>query len=177
MLSHIKLTGNLKVSVHDYIRDSWEVVCDDKNLIVTSGLGVVPSLLTLNEIFTDVNLTETKKKRLHSIRMGSSQVDTASTYTNLVTPIIGYELAAVDIVLLGASFTISRTMPLGEGNGTTFREAALFTKGDYSAGDPISAPELSTPQGTMFARKTHAGVAKTGLIQIRYDWTISLAAG
>ena len=56
MLSHIKLTGNLKVSVHDYIRDSWEVVCDDKNLIVTSGLGVVPSLLTLN-----VGVSETER--------------------------------------------------------------------------------------------------------------------
>lgn len=66
--------------------------------------------------------------------------------------------------------TVQMTMETGEGNGITYTEAGLFSRG--SADDPNS-PGITDV--TMYCRRVHGGIAKTVAISIEYEWTLQIA--
>lgn len=63
------------------------------------------------------------------------------------------------------TFTAQMTIESGEGNGITYTEIGLFTRGDND--DPAL-----TSGALMMARQLHGSIAKTAAIAIEYTWTI-----
>lgn len=115
------------------------------------------------------------KDLFYSMRMGSSNTAAQRSDTNLGAFVIGKVLADVDKVN-GAQgeMTFVATLASGDANGTTLREAGLFTAG--------AAPSTSDTPGTtpgvtrMFARQVYPDVPKTVAIVVDYSWTIAFTA-
>jgi hypothetical protein len=112
---------------------------------------------------------------VHSMRMGSSNTAAARSDTNLGAFVIGKVLGDVGKVT-GAPGEIQfvTTLDSGDANGSTLREAALFTAG---ASPSTSDTPGTTPGSTrMVARQVHPDVLKTISIVIDYSWTIAFTA-
>jgi hypothetical protein len=112
---------------------------------------------------------------VYSMRMGSSNTAAARSDTNLGAFTIGKALADVNKVTGGpGEITFVATLDAGDANGTTLREAGLFTAG--------AAPSTSDVPGTtpgvtrMLARQVYPDVPKTGAISVDYSWTIAFTA-
>jgi hypothetical protein len=119
--------------------------------------------------------------QVYSMRMGSSNTAASRADTNLGAFVIGKVIGDVGKVT-GAPGEIKFIATLGSGdaNGSTLREAGLFT-----AGNPIvspGAPSASNTPGAaagatrMFARQVYADIPKTAAIVVDYTWTIAFTA-
>lgn len=112
---------------------------------------------------------------VYSMRMGSSNTIAARSDINLGAFAIGKVLGDVGKVT-GARGEIQfvATLDSGDANGTTLREAALFTAG----ASPSTSDTPGTAPGStrMIARQVHPDVIKTISIAIDYSWTIAFTA-
>lgn len=119
--------------------------------------------------------------QIYSMRMGSSNTAATRADTNLGAYVIGKVIGDVGKVT-GApgEMKFIATLDSGDANGTTLREAGLFT-----AGSPIispGAPSTSNTPGTaagatrMFARQVYPDIPKTAAIVVDYSWTIAFTA-
>ena len=118
------------------------------------------------------------RNMLFSMRMGSSNTAAARSDTNLGAFTIGKEIGDVGKVT-GAPGEIKflATLDSGDANGTTLREAGLFTRGDAAIptpSDPVVVGDSTKPR--MFARQVYPDVPKTGAIVVDYTWTIAFTA-
>ena len=112
---------------------------------------------------------------VYSMRMGTSNTAATRADTNLGAYLIGKALADVNKVT-GApgELTFTATLATTDANGSTLREAGLFTAG--------AAPSTSDVPGTtpgttrMIARQVHPDVPKTNAISVDYSWTIAFTA-
>lgn len=112
---------------------------------------------------------------VYSMRMGSSNTAAQRSDTNLGAFVIGKALGDVGKVT-GAPGEIQfvTTLDSGDANGSTLREAALFTAG---AAPSTSDTPGTTPGATrMLARQVHPDILKTIAIVIDYSWTIAFTA-
>lgn len=112
---------------------------------------------------------------VYSMRMGSSNTAASRSDTNLGAFIIGKQLADVNkITGAPGELTFTASLSTSDANGTTLREAGLFTAG--------AAPSTSDVPGTapgvtrMIARQVHPDVPKTVAIAVDYSWTIAFTA-
>jgi len=112
---------------------------------------------------------------IYSMRMGSSNTAATRSDTNLGAFTIGKVIGDVGKIT-GAPGEIKFIATLGSGdaNGTTLREAGLFTAGPA----PSTSDAPGTTPGTtrMFARQVYPDVPKTGAIVVDYSWTIAFTA-
>lgn len=112
---------------------------------------------------------------VYSMRMGSSNTAAARSDTNLGAYTIGKALGDVDKIT-GARGEIQflATLEAGDANGTTLREAGLFTAG----GTPSTSgtPGITPGACRMLARQVYPDVAKTISIVVDYSWTIAFTA-
>ena len=115
------------------------------------------------------------KNLVHSMRMGSSNTAAARSDTNLGAYVIGKALDDADKIT-GAPGEIQfvTTLASGDANGTTLREAGLFTAGSTPAID--NPPGIIAGETRMIARQVHPDVPKTIAIVIDYSWTIAFTA-
>lgn len=119
--------------------------------------------------------------RIYSMRMGSSNTAATRSDTNLGAYVIGKQLLDVGKVT-GAPGELKfiATLDSGDANGTTLREAGLFTAGDpgISPGAPSTSNTPGTAAGAtrMFAHQVHPDVPKNVTIVIDYSWTIAFTA-
>jgi hypothetical protein len=112
---------------------------------------------------------------VYSMRMGSSNTAASRADTNLGAFVIGKVLGDVGKVN-GAPGEIQfvATLESGDANGTTLREAGLFTAG--------AAPSASDVPGTtpgvtrMIARQVYPDIPKTIAVIVDYSWTIAFTA-
>jgi hypothetical protein len=119
--------------------------------------------------------------QVYSMRMGSSNTAATRSDTNLGAFTIGKVIGDVGKVT-GAPGELKfiATLDSGDANGTTLREAGLFTAGD--PGISVGAPSTSNTPGTaagatrMFARQVYPDVPKTVAIVVDYSWTIAFTA-
>lgn len=115
------------------------------------------------------------RNAIYSMRMGSSNTAATRADTNLGAFTVGKEIGDVGKVT-GAPGEIKfiATLGAGDANGTTLREAGLFTAG--------AAPSTSDTPGTtpgttrMFARQVYPDVPKNSSILVDYTWTIAFTA-
>jgi hypothetical protein len=119
--------------------------------------------------------------QIYSMRMGSSNTAAARSDTNLGAFVIGKVIGDVGKVT-GAPGEIKfiATLDTGDANGSTLREAGLFTSGD--PGISVGAPSASNTPGVaagatrLFARQVYPDIPKTPAIVVDYSWTIAFTA-
>lgn len=113
--------------------------------------------------------------KIHSMRMGTANTAASRSDTNLGVPILGFILADINkVTSLPGQIQFTATMDTATGNGNTFRECGLFTKG--SGTGAMDAPGLTGTSPRLFARQTHPDLVKTSAISLQYSWTISFTA-
>lgn len=115
------------------------------------------------------------RQLIYSMRMGTSNTAAARSDTNLGAFTIGKVLGDVGKVT-GAPGEIQfiATLDSGDANGTTLREAGLFTAG--AAPSTSDAPGTTPGTTRMFARQVYPDIPKTVAVIVDYTWTIAFTA-
>lgn len=110
-----------------------------------------------------------------SMRMGSSNTAASRADTNLGAFTIGKVIGdAGKVNGAPGEITFIATLDSGDANGTTLREAGLFTAGL----SPATSDSPGTTPGVtrMIARQVYPDIPKTSSIVIDYSWTIAFTA-
>lgn len=161
--SCLRMAGILTIHVVDAGTNRIIQTLIKQNTITFSAGDIVRALLAQRA--TDIAATEFQ---LGSMRFGTS----STTPTRYDTDLLG-EVSAVrreltdDKKVNGVTGEISlrATMESSAGNGYTYREAGLFTKGttwNNAVGGSLQC----------YSRQVHAAVEKTSSIALEYNWVL-----
>jgi len=178
MLDKINLSGQLIVRVRDAKTGKVLQVVDTPNTICVDGLNAMQFLLTA--LSTPDAKTQDANK-IWAIYVGTDNTTPAYAQTDLVTPEfykavdqpVSTDVGGTPAVLGYAMVECQMTMQSGEGNGNTFQEAGLFTRGTHASDDP----SVGRTDVNMIARQLHAAIPKDSTISIEYTWRIRISAG
>lgn len=165
------MRGDLRILRRDaktlQLLDLWE-----KKNVITFGAGFnVMRLLAPNLAF---GASVQQQSQILSMRFG----------TGNVTPQRADETLAAEAVVLGNPVRIAlpdanrivnpsgtvefiAVLDSATGNGVTYREAGLFTRG--TADDP-----LTTTGSTMFSRQIYPDQPKTSAVELEFRWRITM---
>jgi len=115
--------------------------------------------------------------QIYSMRMGSSNTAAARSDINLGAFTIGKEIGDIGKVN-GAPGEIKfiATLDTGDANGTTLREAGLFTRGPAVSPTPSDTPGATITTPRMIARQVYPDVPKTVSLVVDFSWTIAFTA-
>jgi hypothetical protein len=109
--------------------------------------------------------------------MGSSNVPASRADTDLGAFVIGKQLLDVNKVTgIQGELQFLASLDANEANGSTLREAGLFTRGSATNPTPSDPPGTAPGQVRLFARQIHPDVPKTAAITVLYDWRIGFTA-
>lgn len=112
---------------------------------------------------------------VYSMRMGSSNTAATRADTNLGAFTIGKVIGDVGKVTGGpGEITFIATLDSGDANGTTLREAGLFSAG--LAPSPSDVPGTTPGVTRMIARQVYPDIPKTVAVVVDYSWTIAFTA-
>jgi hypothetical protein len=112
---------------------------------------------------------------IYSMRMGSSNTAATRADTNLGAFTIGKVIGDVGKVTGGpGEITFVATLDSGDANGTTLREAGLFTAGPTPS--TSNAPGTTPGVTRMIARQVYPDIPKTAGVVVDYSWTIAFTA-
>jgi hypothetical protein len=106
--------------------------------------------------------------QMGSMRFGTNSTTPTRYDTNLYTEITGVRKQFLDsnkVSGVSGEISFTATMAVGEGNGNTYQEAGLFTRG-ATWNDPVGGSLM------MFSRQIHAAIQKTAAVSLEYTWTI-----
>ncbi len=171
--SKLPLRGDLCIVRRDAESEKILSVWEKKNVITYLGYDVIIKLLAPNAVF---GATVQQESQLKSMRFGTSNVPPQKTDQNLLAEAVvsgsPIRVALADANrIIGATGTVefTATMASGYGNGVTYREACLFTRGTND--DPL----LSTG-GVPFSRQVFPDQAKTSAVVLEFRWRVSITA-
>lgn len=169
-LDGIPMMGTMRVAVRDARTDRVLRRFVIRNKITFLAADVLVELIAQRA--TDPTPA---RDLVYSMRMGSSNTAPTRSDTNLGAFIIGKQLADVDKVN-GApgEITFLATLATTDANGSTLREAGLFTAG--ATPSTSDAPGTTPGVTRMLARQVHPDVPKTVAIAVDYSWTIAFTA-
>lgn len=123
------------------------------NLVVDAGLNLIRDLLGITSGVTGLN----------RYAVGTDNTAVAAGDTTLGTEV--FRGAFTDKILTAKTLTLKLYISSTEANGNTLVEAGLF-------GDDATD---SADTGTLYARATHTGIAKTTSIGVTYSHVLSWA--
>jgi hypothetical protein len=126
----------------------WAVVVDDPNLVVTQAEGLMANMAA-----------GVANAPLNYIELGNPSPATAPALGDLTLQSTTGQRKAATLTVSGNVTTAEVVFLTTEANGFTYTEAGLFT-GPFAA-------------GSMFARKTFAGITKTAAFELRFRWHIT----
>lgn len=163
--SPFDIQGHLSIERRDArthkLLSRWE----KKNTIVHGAAAIIGKLLAPNAAFgVDVQLTN----QIKSMRFGTDNTVPLRTDVALGAPALAIELTDLDRTVSGAVYEFRALMDSTMGNGVTYREAALFTRGD--ADDPNT-----TIGATMFNRQVFPDQDKDSLVEILFRYRLLLS--
>lgn len=166
----VPLRGDLRIVRRDAtsldILDVWE----KKNVITYAGVEALVKLQAPNAAFgANVQL----ENQIKSIRFGLNSTTPQRTDTNLISEaVVSGNPVRIEFVdasrVVGSAGTVEyvATMASGVGNGVTYREAGLFTRG--TANDP-----LATSGSIMFSRQVFPDQPKNSGVVLEFRWRIT----
>lgn len=166
----IPMKGTLRVLVRDAATQEIRRRIEIRNKITYLAADVLVELFAQRAIDPSAGTNA-----IYSMRIGSSNTAASRADTNLGSFVIGKVLTDVDKVN-GAPGEIEfiTTLASGDANGSTLREAGLFTGGPTpSASD---TPGTDGTSSRMIARQVYPDVIKTSAIVVDYSWTIAFTA-
>lgn len=168
--SPIGMRGDLSVirrsASSGEILSFWE-----KKNVITFGAGVsIVTLLAPNVAF---GVNAQLENQIKSMRFGTSNLAPQRSDTNLASEAI---VSAVPVRVLltdaqrivGVAGTVEfvAVLDAATGNGVTYREAGLFTRG--TADDP-----QTTAGAVMFSRQVYPDQPKTSIVELEYRWRVT----
>jgi len=168
----IAMRGDLCVIVRDAVTLEQLKRIEIRNKITFLAADVLVELLAQRG--TD---PLTSYDKMFSMRMGTSNTAASRSDTNLGAFIIGKELFDVNKVTgVPGELEFTSQLAAGDGNGNTFQEAGLFTRGDALVATPSDATSTLPGKVRMFARQIHPAIPKTVAIVLDYSWRIAFTA-
>lgn len=178
MIDEIKVSGELMVRVLDAKTGAVRQIIETPNTICVNGLNALQFLLAA--LSTPAEETQDANK-IWAIYAGTDNTTPAYAQTDLLAPQfykavdqpISTDVGGVPSVLGYAMLECQMTMQSTEGNGYTYQEAGLFTRGTNASDDP----SVARTNVNMIARQIHAAVPKDSTISIEYTWRIRISAG
>jgi len=169
--TQIPLRGDLRIITRNATDHSIIRVWEKKNVITFAGTEAIIKLLAPNDV---LGATVQLENQLRSMRFGTSNVVPQRTDTALGAEAVVSALPVRVMFqdadrIIGASGTVefNAILASGDGNGVTYREAGLFTRG-------TDADPLITTGAAMFSRQVFADQPKTGAVELEFRWRITL---
>lgn len=162
-LSRMRMHGTLTIHVRDAETNKVLRTIVKRNTITFSAGDVVRALLAQRS--TDDPVAELQ---LGSMRFGTSNTSPTRYDTDLLGEVSTVRRELTDAKKVnGVTGEISfrATMESSAGNGNTYREAGLFTKGVSWSGAVAGSLQC-------WARQVHASIEKTASIALEYNWTL-----
>jgi hypothetical protein len=168
--TRVPLRGDLRIIRRDSqtldILDVWE----KKNVITFAGTESLVKLMAPNAAF---GATIQEESQMKSMRFGTNNTTPQRTDVDLAAEaIVTGDPVRIELLdanrVVGASGTVEfvAVLDAATGNGVTYREAGLFTRG--TADDPL----LTTGE-SMFSRQVFPDQVKTGAVTLEFRWRIT----
>jgi hypothetical protein len=157
------MIGTLTIHVRDVRTGRVIRVWKKRNTITYDAGDVVRDLLAQRA--TDYAPAELQ---LGSMRFGTNATAATRGDTNLLNEIASVRRQLTDLHKLSGGvgeISLHATMEGSAGNGYTYREAGLFTKGTVWNADVGGSLQ-------MFSRQVHPTIEKTAAVALEYDWTL-----
>lgn len=151
-------------STHE-ILDVWE----NKNVITFAAAEALVKLMAPN---SSLGSTVQEENQIKSMRFGTSNLTPQRTDVSLGNEAVVGDPVRVQLEdanrVIGASGTVEFTAVLdsGTGNGVTYREAGLFTRGTDD--DP-----QTTSGEIIFSRQIFPDQPKTSAVELEFRWRIT----
>lgn len=169
--TQLPLRGDLRIITRDSSDHSILNVWEKKNVITFVGTEAIIKLLAPNDVLgSDVQL----ENQLLSMRFGTSNLAPQRTDTSLAAEAVVSALPvrkkledADRIIGAAGTLELNAILAAGDGNGVTYREAGLFTRGTDDD------PQLTTGEA-MFSRQIFSDQPKTGAVELEFRWRITL---
>lgn len=166
----IPMIGTLAIVVRDARTRKVRRRIQIKNKITFLASDVLVELLAQRP--TDPNPA---RQLIHSMRMGTSNTAAQRSDTNLGGFVVGKVLGGVNkITGAPGELQFVTTLESGDANGSTLREAGLFTAG--ATPSTSDTPGTTPGSARMFARQVYPDIPKTLSIVVDYSWTIAFKA-
>ena len=172
----IGIRGDLRIAVIDAKTGQVLRRIDIRNKIMFQAADLLVSLLAQRAVDYPGGLPgQIPNDQIYTIRMGTGSTAPLRTDTNLVNPVFGFHLDdAHKVTAMPGELQFLATMGTSDGNGNSYQEAGLFTKGATSGVLDLPGSTVLTPR--MFARQVHPAIPKTNAISLQYSWTIAFTA-
>ena len=162
-LSAIRMIGTLTIHVRDAKTRAILRTLTKRNTITYDAGDVVRSLIAQRATdYAPATL------QMGSMRFGTNNTAPTRSDTDLLGEVVPVRKQLLDVNKInGVSGEISfqTTLQATDGNGNTFNEAGLFTRG-ATWNDSVG------PSLLMFSRQIHGDIAKTSGLELDYNWTI-----
>lgn len=168
----LNLRGDLRIIRREASNGQILSVWEKKNVITFGATEGLVKLLAPNAAY---GATVQEETQIKSMRFGTSNLAPQRTDTALASEAIDPSTSLpvrVELLdanrLVGAAGTVEFVAVLDPltGNGVTYREAGLFTRGDNND------PQLTTFT-TLFARQVYPDQVKTSAVQLEFRWRIT----
>jgi hypothetical protein len=166
----LNLQGHLTVVRRDAITHDILDIWAKKNVITYGATEALTRLMAPNAVFGG---TAQQEAAIKSMRFGTSNLTPQRTDVNLnAEAVIAGSPIRVELLdanrVFGASGTILfvATIDAGTGNGLTYREAGLFTRG-------LADNPQTTTGSVLFAHQTFPDQIKTGAIELEFRWRVT----
>lgn len=166
----IPLRGDLTIIRRDALTQRILSVWDKKNVITFLGTDALVKLMAPNAA---LGATVQEENQIKSMRFGTSNITPQRTDTGLLAEaVVSGSPVRIQFAdanrIIGASGTVefTATMASGYGNGVTYREACLFTRG--TADDP-----LTSTGAVPFSRQVFPDQTKTSAVVLEFRWRVT----
>lgn len=169
--SPVGLRGDLTVFRRDARTGELLFTWEKKN-VITFGAGVaMVRLLAPNTAF---GVNAQLENQIKSMRFGTSNLAPQRSDTGLAAEaIVSSNPVRIPLLdanrIVGTAGTVEFTAVMDglTGNGATYREACLFTRG-------TSDNPLTTSGASAFARQVFPDQPKTSIVELEFRWRISI---
>jgi len=181
----IPMRGDLRITVRraDTGEKTWGY--EIRNTITFSALSNLVLVLAQKTFGSPGALNDPTNSSVLYLRVGDNVTAPVRSNTNLLSPLPS-SIAPYTITLIDANKTlttsnpfemkITATIPATDLNGSTLREAGLFTRGSTSVAPPGEYPVASGRYPELFARQVHPDIVKNAAFVVDYDWRIAFTS-
>lgn len=162
-LERLRFKGDITITARDVRTGEVIRQIRKSNLTVKGMRESVLRLLTQNTTPDDYAAT-----RVYAIYCGTGT--TPPTINDTTLEAVSFKKVIetpISVNLASGHFTVQMTMESGEGNGLTYTEVGLCSRGDGTLGGVAEGVLL-------LARQTHGAIEKTAAMSLEYTWTIQI---
>lgn len=183
---HIPMRGDLRITTRraDTGEPIWRY--EIRNTITFGALSNLVLALAQKTYGSAGALNDPTNAQVLYLRVGDNVTAPTRSNTNLLSPLPNsatpYTITLVDanktLTVSGIyEMKITATIPAGDLNGSTLREAGLFTRGsNVVSALPGEYPAASGRYPELFARQVHPDIVKNPAFVVDYDWRIAFTS-